>query len=113
MNFSCATIVGISFGGNLGGDGMAAILTKNVVNLDTSFIKERFDCPTGCGTSYFLFYTSGENRLENGQSVIELMRSQAQNVLGKSCPSHEAVTLVWGGPTKGWLDEKRAKAAGL
>ena len=67
-----------------------------------------------CKISYTLFYTQTENRMEDGQNVLDLIRRTAFQLVTARHP-HERGDAVyfWGGPELGWLDKEEAKAAGL
>jgi len=94
---------------------MAAMLAKNdpMTALPDSLtnsevLKWERDCPF----SYALSYGAGKNRTEDGQNILDLLRSEARTVIEYDHSLHLLDAYVWGGPKKGWLDrEKEATAA--
>jgi hypothetical protein len=64
-----------------------------------------------CQVSYILAYGVAENRIEEGQGVLDLMRRKANDLIADSHPTHFVTTYVWGGIENGWLDRKQAEAA--
>lgn len=87
-------------------DGKSAILPASLKN------SEVLTC-ADCSVSYTLAFGAAENRIERGENVLSLLRSQAEDLVSKSHPSHSTETYVWAGVDKGWLDREQAKAAGL
>jgi hypothetical protein len=76
--------------------------------------KEVLECPDHfCQVSYMLAYGDAENRIEEGQNVLDVMRRKANDLIADSHPTHFIIVYIWGGTENGWLDRKQAKAAGL
>jgi hypothetical protein len=98
---------------------MAAMLEKNGPNgkptaLPDSLTKsEVLKCQRDCPFSYTLAYAAGENRIEDGQNILDLLRREARTVIKYDHPLHLTDSYVWGGPKKRWLDREKASAAGL
>jgi hypothetical protein len=87
-------------------DGKSVILPESLAN------REVLKC-SGCQITYTLAYGALENRMEDNQNVLSMLRSRAQILISESHPAHAIPTYVWGGPKMGWLDRERATAAGL
>jgi hypothetical protein len=98
---------------------MAAILDKNgsdgkPIVLPTGLTNsEVLKCERDCPFSFTLAYGAVENRIEDGQNILDLLRREARTVIKYDHPLHLTDTYVWGGPKKGWLDREKATAAGL
>lgn len=76
--------------------------------------KEVLECADHfCQVSYILAYGVAENRIEEGQNVLDLMRRKANDLIADSHPTHFVTVYLWGGIENGWLDRKQAKAAGF
>lgn len=99
---------------------MAAMLAKNgpdrtPISLpdhitDTEVLKcNEFPCPF----SYTLAYDASEDREEDGENVLEVMRRTGHDAITLEHPLHLIDTYVWGGLDKGWLNKEEATAAGL
>ena len=87
---------------------------KPVVLPDSLTNKEVLECADHfCQVSYILAYGVAENRIQEGQNVLDLMRRKANDLIADSHPTHFATVYLWGGVKNGWLDSKQAKAAGL
>jgi len=99
---------------------MAAMLEKNdlsgkpIVPPDSLTNSKVLKCDSGlCQVSYTLVYGAGENRIQEGHNVLDVMRHKANDLIADSHPLHDVETYVWGGIHKGWLDREQARAAGL
>jgi hypothetical protein len=67
-----------------------------------------------CFVSYTLVYGQNEIRMEGNESVVDLMRRKARELVAASHPHTDLEEgYTWGGTRKGWLSKKAAKAAGL
>lgn len=62
-----------------------------------------------CRVSYTMAYGIGENRIQGGQKVPDVMREKANKVIGNSHPVHSVEMYIWGGIEKGWLDKVTLK----
>lgn len=86
---------------------------KPIVLPDSLTNSEILKCERDCPFSYTLAYGAGENRIEDGENVLDLLRREARNRIRYDHPLHLNDTYVWGGPKKGWLGREQAAAAGL
>jgi hypothetical protein len=99
---------------------MAAMLMKNGANGKAPGLPDSLThsnlvrCSVqSCPFSYTLAYGVNEDRIENGQNVLELLRRQAFALVQENHPPHMTNDYVWGGPNLGWLDREQATVAGL
>lgn len=87
---------------------------KPTVLPDSLTNKEELNCADHfCQVSYILAHDAAENRMEEGQNVLDLMRRKAKDLIANGHPMHFVTVYLWGGIRNGWLDRKQAKAAGL
>jgi hypothetical protein len=67
-----------------------------------------------CHHTFTLAYGIAENRIEETQNALDVIRRTAVDRVRDDHPHlHGNDTYVWGGITLGWLDRERATAAGL
>ena len=99
---------------------MAALLERNDVKREATAGAEfsagqNVPCfGKSCKISYTLFYTQTENRMEDGQNVLDLIRRTAFQLVTARHPHERGDdTYIWGGPGLGWMDKEEARAAGL
>lgn len=99
---------------------MAAMLSKNSPDgtpaalpdtiTDTEAMKcNEFPCPF----SYTLAYDVSEDRVEDGENVLEVIRRTAHDAITLEHPLHLIETYIWGGLEKGWINKEETKAAGM
>ena len=83
---------------------MTAMLIKNepmAVLPDSLTNSEVLKCEQDCPVSYTLGYDAGENRIEDGQNVLDLRR-EARTKIKSEHPLHLSHTCVWNRSKKVW-----------
>lgn len=99
---------------------MGAILDKNGPNGKPTVLpdglanSEIFQCSARlCQISYTLAYGVTENRTENGQNVLDVMRKRAAKLISDDHLLHATGTYEWDPLLKMWRDREQVLVAEL